>query len=302
LLNGKSAASIELRDTIYALREQGINIDVRVTWEQQDILRFVQEACIDGIERLIAAGGDGTVHETANALMSCKADYKIPSLGIIPMGTANDFSSSCGLPATINDALNFAVTADTFPVDIIQVNQNYFLNLATSGFGASVTAATPPELKRILGGAAYSLMGVIMALNLKPHDGDLTLPDEKKHKGSILVAAIGNGRQAGGGRVLTPKAYIDDGLLDILLIRHFPVSDLGLVLQELSELPGEGQYVSYIQTPWFDFSHQQGINVNLDGEPYSFKDGHAEVIPHALELILPSNCSLLSQSNSANVI
>jgi len=302
LLNGKSADSIELRDTIYELRERGFSIDVRVTWEQQDIVRFVQEACNDGIERLIAAGGDGTLHETVNALMPCKKHSKIPSLGIIPMGTANDFSTSCDLPLSIHEALNFAVTAHTFPVDVIQVNKSYFLNLASSGFGASVTAATPAELKRILGGAAYSLMGVIMALNLKPHDGNITLPDEKNHKGYILVAAIGNGRQAGGGRILTPKAYIDDGLLDILLIRQFPVSDLGRVLQELSDLPEDGQYVSYIQTPWFDFTHQQAINVNLDGEPYSFKDGRAEVIPRALELILPSNCPLLSQSNSVNLI
>ena len=302
LLNGKSAASIELRDTVYTLREQGFTIDVRITWEQQDIPRFVQEACDDGIERLIAAGGDGTIHETVNALMACKTDDTVlPSLAVIPMGTANDFANSCALPLTISGALNFAVSAKSCPVDIIQVNQHYYLNLASSGFGAAVTASTPPELKRILGGAAYSLMGVIMALNLKPHDGHLSLPDNKKYTGSILVAAIGNGRQAGGGRILTPRAYIDDGLLDILLIRHFPVSDFGLVLQELSELPQDGRYVSYIQTPWFDFSHQQAINVNLDGEPYKFKDGRAKIIPHALKLILPSDCPLLTQSDSAQV-
>lgn len=106
LLNGKSAASIELRDTVYALSKQGFSIDVRVTWKQGDISRFVQEACEDGIERLIAAGGDGTLHEVTNALMACKVSCKIPAPGIVPMGTANDFTRSCEPPLTINEALN----------------------------------------------------------------------------------------------------------------------------------------------------------------------------------------------------
>ncbi len=293
LLNGKSSSSIELRKTVYALREQGYCIDVRITWEQDDITRFVQEACHDGIERLIAAGGDGTIHEIVNALMKQQDNYRLPSVGIIPMGTANDFAKSCQLPLTISGALNFAVTGPIFPVDVIQINQSYFLNLATSGFGAEVTAATRPELKRILGGAAYSLMGVIMALNLKPHEGELILPDGINHQGAVLVAAIGNGQQAGGGKVLTPKACINDGLLDILLIRHFPLTEFGIVLQELSELPGEGRYVSYIQTPWVEFSHQKEISVNLDGEPHLFKDGRVEVKAKALNAILPKNCPLL---------
>jgi len=293
LLNGKSSASVELREVVYSLREQGHRIDVRVTWEKDDIDRFVKEACHDGVERLLAAGGDGTLHEVTNALMTIVPKDKRPSLAVIPMGTANDFAKSCHLPITIFEALDFAVTGPAFPIDVIQVNHTYFLNMASSGFGAEITVATPPDLKRIIGGAAYSLMGVIMALNLKPHEGELILPAEISHQGSVLVAAIGNGRQAGGGRVLTPKSYINDGLMDILFIRHFPINQFGMVLQELSELPEEGQYVSYIQTPWVEFKHNEAINVNLDGEPYSFECGRIEVNPYALNVILPEACPLL---------
>ena len=293
LLNGKSSASVELRETVFALRKQGYTIDVRVTWEQGDIDRFVIEACQDGIERLVAAGGDGTIHEVTNALMKLSDPDKRPALAIIPLGTANDFANSCQIPLTINEALLFAVTGKAFPVDVIQLNEHYFLNMASSGFGAEVTAATPADLKRILGGAAYSLMGVIMALNLKPHDAELTLPGDIKHQGSVLMAAIGNGRQAGGAKQLTPKAYINDGLMDILFIRHFPINQFGLVLQELTELPQDGQYVSYIQTPWAEFTHPKAINVNLDGEPYTFKDGRIEVKHQALNVILAEDCPVL---------
>ncbi len=225
--------------------------------------------------------------------MACDSGRQRPAIGIVPMGTANDFATSCHLPTAVNEALRFAANAEAFPVDIIRINNHHFLNIASSGFGEEVTAATPPEMKRILGGATYSLMGVIMALNLRPHDGELVLPDSVTHKGSVLIAAVGNGRQAGGGRVLTPKAYIDDGLLDILLIRHFPLAEFGVVIQELSELPVEGRYVSYIQTPWAEFFHRKPINVNLDGEPRSFKNGRIEVISKVLNLVLPVDCPLL---------
>ncbi|HEB68503.1 MAG TPA: lipid kinase YegS [Desulfobulbus sp.] len=293
ILNGKSADSAELREAVYTQRQKSISIDVRVTWEQGDAARFVQEACRQGVKKIISAGGDGTLHEVVNALCTCESASDRPLLGIIPMGTANDFAGSCNLPRLPADALHLAVTSGAVPIDVIQINDRYLLNVATSGFGAEVTVATPPELKRFLGGASYALMGIILSMNLQPHDGEILLPNSKKYKGAVLVGAVGNGRQAGGGIPLTPKAYIDDGLLDLLYIRRFPLTDLGTVIQELSSLPSEGKYVGYIQTPWFEFDHLHPINVNLDGESYSFKKGRAELIPGALQVILPMNCPLL---------
>jgi len=293
ILNGKSADSAELREAVHVQRQRSISIDVRVTWEQGDAARFVQEAHREGVEKIISAGGDGTLHEIVNAICACNPAPARPLLGIVPMGTANDFARSCNLPPLPSDALQLAVSSGAIPIDVIQVNDQYLLNVASSGFGAEVTAATPPELKRFLGGASYALMGIILSMNLQPHNGEILLPDSKKHKGAVLVGAVGNGRQAGGGIALTPKAYIDDGLLDLLYIRQFPLTDLGTVIQELSSLPPEGKYVGYIQTPWFEFDHRHPINVNLDGESYSFKKGRAEVIPGGLQVILPRDCPLL---------
>jgi lipid kinase YegS len=293
LLNGKAAASMELRESVQALRDKGVGVEVRVTWEKGDAIRLVREAAAEDVRRIVAAGGDGTLHEIVNGLMALPPSQR-PELAILPMGTANDFARSCTLPLVIDEALRLAVEGTVVPVDVGSVNEHYFLNVASSGFGAEVTAATPPELKRFLGGASYALMGLVLSLNLQPHDGEVTLPGDRRVSGdAILVGAVGNGRQAGGGVSLTPKAYIDDGLLDLLFIRQFPVTDLGTVIQELSVLPADGHYVGYLQSPWFEFDHHHPITVNLDGESYSFKQGRAEVVPAALRLVLPPECPLL---------
>ena len=156
----------------------------------------------------------------------------------------------------------------------------------------AVTTATPPNVKRLLGGAAYSLMGVIMAVNFQPYEGRLVLPDAE-HELRALVGAVGNGRQAGGGQVLAPRAYIDDGLLDVLVVREFPMDQLGAVVAELENLTEDGEYISYHQVPWLE-SHSVGqMPINLDGEPIAVESVRFEVLPAAVRLVVPTDCPLL---------
>jgi len=78
-----------------------------------------------------------------------------PQLGILPLGTANDFATACRIPLEGVAALRFAVTGETVPVDIVRANERHFMNIATAGFGAKITAETPEELKHFLGGCLY---------------------------------------------------------------------------------------------------------------------------------------------------
>jgi lipid kinase YegS len=301
IVNGKVADSPELRASVHRLRGQNHCVDVRVTWEQGDVERFVHEACREGVDTLVVAGGDGSLHEVVNALLRYSRTSDRPRLGIVPMGTANDFAKSCGLPLFIDQALKLAVTGASVSIDVISIDSRYFINVASSGFGAEVTASTPSELKRFLGGASYALMGLILSMNLQPHEGKIILPNSEIREGSILVGAVGNGRQAGGGINLTSRAYLNDGLLDLFFVRQFPLKELGTVIQELSVLPEDGQYIGYIQAPWVEFDHLHPINVNLDGESYTIKKGRAEVVPAALQVVLPTDCPLLVRNRPFDI-
>jgi YegS/Rv2252/BmrU family lipid kinase len=215
-----------------------------------------------------------------------------PVLGVVPLGTANDFATGCGIPRDPEQALTLCLEGKEVPVDVAKANEHWFLNAASIGFGAEVTARTPPELKHLLGQTAYAVMGAILAMNVHHYRGRLALPD-REITGSVPVAIVGNGRQAGGGVQVTPRARVDDGLLDVLAVRDIPALALLTAARELQELSPDGDYISYWQTPWAEVHTEEAIPVNLDGEPMQFSKVRYEAVPKAIRLIVPPNCPLL---------
>src|SRR5437667_1370028 len=178
------------------------------------------------------------------------------------------------------------------PIDVGKANEYWFLNAASMGFGAEVKATTSPELKRLLGPTAYTVIGAILAMNVHQYHGTLTLPD-REITGSGPVAIVGNGRQTGGNFQVAPRARIDDGLLDVLVVRHIPAMALLSAARELQQLSPDGEYISYWQTPWAEVHPEEAIPVNLDGEPAELSSVRYEAVPRAIRLIVPPNCPLL---------
>lgn len=296
ILNGKAAGNRALRSAIAQQRADGHSIKVRVTREKGDARRFVTEGM--NWDLLIAAGGDGTLNEVVHGLMTLPKKER-PALGVVPLGTANDFANGCGIPRDPEEALAVCMKSRALPIDVGKANERWFLNAASVGFGAEVTATTPPELKRLLGPAAYAVMGAILAMNVHHYHGRLTLPD-REITGTGPLAIVGNGRQTGGGVQVAPRARIDDGLLDVLVVRQIPAMALLTAARELQELSPDGEYISYWQTPWIEVYPEETIPVNLDGEPVRFSTVRYEAVPRAIRLIVPSNCPLLSAIGDAS--
>ena len=290
ILNGKAAGNDALQTAIAQQRAIGHTIEVRVTSEKGDARRFVAET--GEVDLLIVAGGDGTLNEVVHGLMDL-SEVARPVLGVVPLGTANDFATGCGIPQDTDQALALCMEGKEVAIDVGKANEHWFLNAASIGFGAEITATTPPELKHLLGPAAYAVMGAILAMNVHHYRGRLTVPD-REIAGSGPVAIVGNGRQAGGGVQVTPRARVDDGLLDVLAVRDIPALALLTAARELQELPPDGEYISYWQTPWAEVHTEEAIPVNLDGEPMQFSNVRYEAVPRAIRLIVPPNCPLLS--------
>ena len=290
ILNGKAAGNDAFRPAIVQQWAVGHRIKVRVTRKEGDARRFAAEA--GDADLLIVAGGDGTLNELVHGLMDLPKAAR-PALGVLPLGTANDFASGCGIPRDPEQALALCLEGQPVAIDVGKANEHWFLNAASVGFGAAVTATTPPELKRLLGPAAYTVMGAILAMNVHHYRGRLTLPD-REITGSGPVAIVGNGRQTGGGVQVTPRARIDDGLLDVLVVRQIPPIALLTAARELQELSADGEYISYQQTPWAEVYPEEAIPVNLDGEPVRFTNVRYEAVPRAIRLVVPPNCPLLS--------
>lgn len=100
-----------------------------------------------GVATVIAGGGDGTINEVSTALIHCRGE-DIPALGILPLGTANDFATSVGIPDVLDKALKLAIAGNAVEIDMVQVNdKTCFINMATGGFGTRVTTETPENSK-----------------------------------------------------------------------------------------------------------------------------------------------------------
>ncbi|AXU94453.1 lipid kinase YegS [Erwinia persicina] len=290
ILNGKSAGNEALREAVAALREEGFPLEIRVTWEYGDGERYVREAVELQAQTVIAAGGDGTINEVATALARLSPERR-PVLGIVPLGTANDFATSTGIPLEMDNALRLAIQGKASAIDLARVNNDrYFINMATGGFGTRITTETPEKLKSALGGVSYFIHGLMRMDTLKADSCTLEGPDFH-WQGDALVIGIGNGRQAGGGQRLCPTALINDGKLELSIATSQEL--LQTLVHKLTS-DEENPNLITASLPWLTIRAPNEMTFNLDGEPLTGTEFRIEVMPSALECRLPPSCELLA--------
>jgi lipid kinase YegS len=297
ILHGKAAGDTRVRAAVHALRQEGHVADVRVTWEAGDAARLTAEAVAEAaggkIDCIVAGGGDGTINEVFAAAFAAGLPTQC-SLGVRPVGTANDFAHAAGVP--IEDytaALRLAANAPPRWIDVGLVNDTPFINVVSGGFGSRVTVETDPALKRRLGGLAYLITGISHFSDLAPNEGRFRA-EGFSWEGHFLALAIGNGRQAGGGVPLCPDALIDDGLLDLMIL---PELKHAARLDAFSHLlregaPGIRAGLITTRSSWIEYESADDLNVNLDGEPKLLKQFRAECRGRALPVRIGESAML----------
>ena len=305
ILNGKCAGDDALREAVQAVRQRGIRLDVRVSWEAGDAERHVAEAISDGVDTVIAAGGDGTLSEVATTLAHRDEDANaLPSLALVPMGTANDFATAALLPVDAGEAFALIASQPAQPMDLLRVqagdSENWVANLASGGFGTEVTTQTHETLKSMFGGLAYVITGLGKLAQIEPQRARIRGPGFA-WEGEFIALAIGNGRQAGGGQALCPRAWIDDGVLDLTIVpplEHGLMASLGTAMFEGKEAALE-QAAVQAQLAWVQVSSVEPLTINLDGEPVQSREFRIECVPGRVRMHLPADCPL--RRNAAKV-
>jgi len=300
VLHGKQADNASLRTAISALRDQGISVDVAVTWEPGDAIRLTEEAIRLGVGNVVAAGGDGSINAVVQGMANQAAREEkadLPTLGILPLGTANDFARSASIPSDLELALGVACLGTPFPVDVAHHGKRAFLNVATGGFGTEVTTDTPENLKKVLGAAAYFITGLVKLGAVASKHARVSVGDFS-WQGRFVMIGIGNARAAGGGRLLCPDAIIDDGLLDVALLPQQSEEELPSVLGELSRsgFGAFGEHVVFARGAHVRLESEEELTLNFDGEPVTERSFSLEVWPRLVEVRLPDDCPLLTDS------
>ena len=298
ILNGKSAGDEAAREAVGSLRKQGVQLDVRVTWEAGDVERYVAEAIADGIDTIVAGGGDGTLSEVATTLAHRdESADALPTLGLLPLGTANDFARAAGIPDAPEDALRLLLGQAAMPIDLLKLEANgeihWAANLASGGFGTQVTTETHEGLKKWLGGLAYVLTGLSKLGRIEPLRASMRGPGFD-WSGDFIALGIGNGRQAGGGQALCPEALVDDGLLDLTIVPPLE----GELLATFGTAMTEGKEAALDRAairralPWVEIASTEPLTLNLDGEPVEATRFRIDCIPGRVRMHLPADCPL----------
>jgi len=242
----------------------------------------------EDIDLVLAVGGDGTVNEVVNGLLS--AGHHTP-LAILPAGTANDFAFAMKIPRDIDGFCRMIRRFHTMRVDVGRIGSSCFLNVAAGGMLTDVPYKVASEAKTVLGQLAYVLSGALdlPAQLIKPLPVTLH-SHEKNIEEEILLFVVANTRSVGGFRKLAPRASVHDGLLDVLVIYKQSIFELVPLLVQLVN----GEHVSNPKVTYFQTNHLEincrgncpTVPLDLDGEPGPRLPAVIEVLPKAIRIVV----------------
>ena len=221
---------------------------------------LARHAAQEGFEKIVAAGGDGTINEVVNGLAGSNA-----ALGLLPIGTMNVFATELGLPAhDLQLCWNIIQGEHTRLVDLPSANGKYFVQLAGVGLDAQVVKETSLTLKRSFGPLSYLISAAQIAAREPPR---LFLESENSpiDEGSFVL--VGNGRLYGGPFPFFKHAAIDDGLFDVIAFKRLGYLEIIKYLQDVvfsSEIRVPD--IEYFQTRRLRVTSDREVPVELDGE------------------------------------
>jgi len=263
-------------------RAAGLDFDLSYTTAPKEAVAIADKAC-GTFENIIAVGGDGTIHEVVNGLIG-----KSHRFGIVPVGSGNDFVKAMGIPLQLNAAFDTLLSGRTRAVDVGSADSVFFPNGLGIGFDAWVVRESQ-MVKRLRGNAIYLYSVLRTIYKYRPPEIRIkfnsTVREEK-----LFMITVGNGISLGGGFKLTPFAIMDDGLLDLTIIRDLSKPEiyknlLGVYTGKHTRMP----QVSIDRTTNMQVESETGFAVHLDGELMSLekKSLDISIIPKALEVIVP---------------
>ncbi len=276
----------------------GLDYELVVTEGPNHGIELAREAALAGFSPIVSAGGDGSISEVVNGLMQAagacaehsRSDGVAGPLGIIPLGSADDFADMLGLEKGIEAACRVILAGHTRIVDVGCVNGRYFDNNSAVGLEPMVTI-TERAMGRIKGTPRYIVAALKTILHHKPWHMRLAW-DDGEYEGPIALVSVGNTRRTGGAFWMTPRAEMDDGYLDFIF-----GAKLGR-LQLLRLLPKtfdgshvEDPRVHYARTTRLTIECDPPTPIQADGELFELSATHVEytILPGRLQVIVPAS-------------
>ena len=282
------AGSVEDADSVVAQLQEGSGVSVCVTKDQGEATKLARKAADDGYELVVAAGGDGTLNEVVNGVADHLDRVRV---GLIPLGTGNDFARMIELPDSVGQCLEVIGRGHSRKIDLVRVTSDevrYFLNVSAGGFSGTVDEKLTPEIKKTWGPLAYLRCAAEALPELRAYRTQLVLDDTTPLELDLYNVIVANGRYVAGGTAVAPEALIDDGLLDIVLVPENSAGDIALVAAQIAlgtHLGSEG--IVFRRAAKVSVKSTPGMWFNVDGELVGNAPAVFEILAGALQFLVP---------------
>lgn len=256
------------------------DIEIAYTQAQGHATELAKQAALKEIPIIAVAGGDGTINEVAQALVGSKS-----ALAILPTGSGNGLALHLNIPEEIDKAIQVIKTGHTETIDTVKVNDRSYLCVAGIGFDAEIGWAFSEFGHR--GFLSYLLLTLKKLPKYEPKIYELTIDGKEISREAFLIA-FANSSQFGNDAYIAPTAEIDDGFVDVIIMKKVPFYATAHVVHQLfNKSLDNSRYVEIIKGKDIKVI-QKDIKAHVDGEPVFYPDGmHLEVIPASLKVVVP---------------
>ncbi|GIP33653.1 diacylglycerol kinase [Paenibacillus sp. J2TS4] len=286
--SGREEMKRKLPDILQRLERGGLETSTHATVGEGDATLAAAEAVERGFDIVIAAGGDGTLYEVINGIAEKE---RRPALGILPLGTTNDFARALSIPRNWEAACDLIVRQYTRMIDVGKVNQRYFINIAGGGSLTELTYEVPSKLKTMIGQLAYYIKGIEKLPRLRPIEMHVRT-DTMEFNEQVMMFLVTNSNSVGGFEKLAPDASLDDGLLDVFILKKCNLAEFIRVIT--LALRGEhlnDPQIIYTSTRRIEITSPDYVQINLDGELGGTLPCTISVLPSHLNIIVDESGS-----------
>ncbi|MBZ5202749.1 diacylglycerol kinase [Planomicrobium chinense] len=261
--SGRELFRKHLPEVLEKMEKAGYETSCHATTGEGDATVAASIAVNRNYDLIVAVGGDGTLNEVVAGVSQFE---NRPKIGLIPMGTTNDFARAVHIPRDINKAVDIIIQGKSIPVDVGMMNERYFINIAGGGRLTELTYEVPSKLKTVLGQLAYYLKGIEMLPSIRASNVRIEY-DGQVFDDKAMLFLIGLTNSVGGFEKLAPDASINDGKFTLLILKELNmaefirVASLALRGEHLSD-----PHVIYAKASKISVSSNERVLLNLDGE------------------------------------
>ncbi|WP_195262808.1 YegS/Rv2252/BmrU family lipid kinase [Clostridium sp. 1001275B_160808_H3] len=279
--SGENLILDQLDKVIKIHQEAGYTIVPYRIDKEVDVINAFNDFKENNYYYVLIAGGDGTIDNVVNAMTKCGVSVPI---GILPVGTANDFGKFLGMPSDVSKACRQILSSEVTAVDLGSINDKYFVNVASTGLFTDVSQKTDVNLKNTIGKLAYYLKGLEELPNFRKLDIKIK-SDEMDYEGKMYFMLVFNGQTAGNFKLAT-RADATDGQLDVIIFKAIPIIELiPLFVKVLKGEHLDSDNVIYFKTNNLYIESHEDIGTDIDGEKGPEFPLHIKCIKGGLKIL-----------------